>query len=64
MLNIDTMWAYVVVVLLLIIFIYSKKNEQFTVEERIAILEKRVDDLYSGGADARHLPVFSSSNQN
>ena len=53
-------------IFLMIVFmvvIFQRNAEAFTVEERVHILEKRVDALYSGGADARHLPVFSSANQ-
>ena len=57
------MYLYVLIVLLLLL-VFLQKSESYTVEERVKILEKRVNDLYSGGADARHLPVFSSSNQN
>jgi hypothetical protein len=58
----DLITAAMVILLVLIVF-FSGRREAFTMEERLDILEKRVDDLYSGGATARHYPVFSSANQ-
>ena len=45
----------IIAVLLIVLWLAWTKHENYTVEERIAILENRVDNLYSGGASARHL---------
>jgi hypothetical protein len=53
----------IIAILLIVLWLGYTKHENYTVEERVAILEKRVNDLYSGGASARHLVVPTSTNQ-
>lgn len=53
----------ILVVLLLVLWFAYSKTENYTVEERVKILEKRVDDLYSGGAGLRMQSVHTGTNQ-
>ena len=53
----------IIAILLIVLWFAYTKHENYTVEERVKILEKRVDDLYSGGASSRHLTSYSGTNQ-
>lgn len=53
----------ILIVLLLVLWFAYNKTENYTVEERVKILEKRVDDLYSGGAGLRKQSVYTGTNQ-
>ena len=53
----------IIAVLLIVLWFAWSKRENYTVEERVAILEKRVNDLYSGGAGLRSQVVPTGTNQ-
>ncbi len=55
--------ALIIAILLLVLWFAYDKTENYTVEERVQILEKRVDDLYSGGAGLRSRSVHTGTNQ-
>ena len=55
--------ALIIAVLILVLWFGYQKRENYMVEERVDMLEKRVDDLYSGGAGLRGQAVFTGANQ-
>ena len=59
----ETATIIVMVVLLIVLWMAYKKTEHYTIAERVAMLEKRINDLYSGGADLRQMSIPTSTNQ-
>ena len=61
--DLDLKTGLIIVVLLLLVYFLNTRLERFTVADRVAILEKRVDALFSGGAGLRGQSLYSGVNQ-